>query len=61
MLMLFKDRRKLEQEFREWAREKGAAESLFNAITWLVCIKGYELPEKRRADDEIAGGDQAGH
>lgn len=54
MLMLFKDRRKLEQEFREWAREKGAAESPFNAITWLVCIKGYELPEKRRADDENA-------
>lgn len=44
-MMFFGDRKKLEAEFRKWAEENNAACSMFNAITWLVEVKGYQQPE----------------
>lgn len=40
-MVWFTQRRELEQEFLDWAKRHRLAETPFNAITWLVCIKGY--------------------
>ncbi len=51
-MVRFTQRRELEQEFLDWARRHRLAETPFNAITWLVCIKGYDPPKEDRHPKE---------
>lgn len=43
---LFSERKRLEREFLEWAKEKRLGICPFNVVTWLLCIKGYKPPKE---------------
>lgn len=50
----FSKRVALKKEFLHWAHENQVADSVFNVITWLLCVKGYANSKEIINHNEVA-------